>query len=75
VEFAREPSRIKWVTKYENLIVLRTFSKRAGKKRYISCSLVSTFIWISFEIQNFTSQLVAPVISGHSNVESLLSFF
>lgn len=30
VEFAREPSRIKWVTKYENLIVLRTFSKRAG---------------------------------------------
>ncbi|KAG0556805.1 hypothetical protein KC19_11G080400 [Ceratodon purpureus] len=30
VEFAREPSRFDWVTKYENLIVLRTFSKRAG---------------------------------------------
>lgn len=30
VEFAREPSRINWVTNYENLIVLRTFSKRAG---------------------------------------------
>ena len=32
VEFAREPSRFEWVSKYENLIVLRTFSKRAGKK-------------------------------------------
>ncbi|KAH7366436.1 hypothetical protein KP509_18G077900 [Ceratopteris richardii] len=30
VEFSGEPSRIKWVKEYENLIVLRTFSKRAG---------------------------------------------
>lgn len=30
VEFALEPSRMQWVTEYENLIVLRTFSKRAG---------------------------------------------
>lgn len=32
VEFALEPSRMQWVTKYENLVVLRTFSKRAGEK-------------------------------------------
>lgn len=37
VEFAQEPSRFDWVTKYENLIVLRTFSKRAGKKVLNSC--------------------------------------
>ncbi|KAL2636090.1 hypothetical protein R1flu_007569 [Riccia fluitans] len=30
IEFAGEPSRMTWVKKYENLIVLRTFSKRAG---------------------------------------------
>ncbi len=30
VEFADAPSRAKWVLKYENLVVLRTFSKAAG---------------------------------------------
>ncbi|KAL3684157.1 hypothetical protein R1sor_002179 [Riccia sorocarpa] len=30
IEFAGEPSRMTWVKEYENLIVLRTFSKRAG---------------------------------------------
>ncbi len=30
VEFAAEPSRIGWVLQHENLVVLRTFSKRAG---------------------------------------------
>jgi histidinol-phosphate aminotransferase len=30
IEFSGEPSRITWVKDYENLIVLRTFSKRAG---------------------------------------------
>jgi histidinol-phosphate aminotransferase len=30
VEFATEPSRIGWVLQHENLVVLRTFSKRAG---------------------------------------------
>ncbi|KAF8085946.1 hypothetical protein N665_0641s0003 [Sinapis alba] len=30
IEFSGVESRIKWVKKYENLIVLRTFSKRAG---------------------------------------------
>jgi histidinol-phosphate aminotransferase len=30
VEFASEPSRIGWVLAHENLVVLRTFSKRAG---------------------------------------------
>ncbi|MCO5610552.1 hypothetical protein L7F22_064791 [Adiantum nelumboides] len=30
VEFSGEPSRLTWVKKHENLIVLRTFSKRAG---------------------------------------------
>lgn len=31
IEFSGVESRMKWVKKYENLIVLRTFSKRAGK--------------------------------------------
>lgn len=30
VEFGRQPSRIGWVKEHENLVVLRTFSKRAG---------------------------------------------
>ena len=30
IEFANEPSRIKWVQNYDNLVVLRTFSKSAG---------------------------------------------
>ncbi|CAH8359458.1 unnamed protein product [Eruca vesicaria subsp. sativa] len=30
IEFSGVKSRMKWVKKYENLIVLRTFSKRAG---------------------------------------------
>ncbi|CAM8967845.1 unnamed protein product [Rhodiola kirilowii] len=30
IEFSGMESRMKWVKKYENLIVLRTFSKRAG---------------------------------------------
>lgn len=30
IEFSTTSSRIQWVTEYENLIVLRTFSKRAG---------------------------------------------
>lgn len=35
VEFALEPSRMQWVTEHENLIVLRTFSKRAGEYIYL----------------------------------------
>lgn len=31
IEFSGLESKMKWVKKYENLIVLRTFSKRAGK--------------------------------------------
>ena len=30
IEFADEPSRIKWVQHYDNLVVLRTFSKSAA---------------------------------------------
>ncbi|XP_002966952.2 histidinol-phosphate aminotransferase, chloroplastic [Selaginella moellendorffii] len=30
IEFADQPSRMKWVQDYDNLIILRTFSKRAG---------------------------------------------
>lgn len=30
IEFAGLESKMRWVKKYENLIVLRTFSKRAG---------------------------------------------
>ncbi len=41
IEFADEPSKISWVTRYPNLIVLRTFSKSAGaclsaRKRLVS---------------------------------------
>lgn len=31
VEFSGMESKMKWVKKHENLIVLRTFSKRAGR--------------------------------------------
>ena len=34
IEFSGMESRIKWVKKHENLIVLRTFSKVAGKYAY-----------------------------------------
>lgn len=34
IEFSGVESRMQWVKKYENLIVLRTFSKRAGKTLY-----------------------------------------
>lgn len=30
IEFSGQESRMKWVKQHENLIVLRTFSKRAG---------------------------------------------
>ncbi|VVA36185.1 PREDICTED: histidinol-phosphate, partial [Prunus dulcis] len=30
IEFSGLESRLQWVKKYENLIVLRTFSKRVG---------------------------------------------
>lgn len=30
IEFSGEESRLGWVAKYENLVVLRTFSKSAG---------------------------------------------
>jgi len=36
IEFSGVESRMKWVKKYENLIVLRTFSKRAGKFWFIT---------------------------------------
>lgn len=49
VEFATEPSRINWVTKYENLIVLRTFSKRAGT--YLLCG------WRRYQLANWKSSL------------------
>ena len=35
IEFSGVESRMNWVKKYENLIVLRTFSKRAGKNETI----------------------------------------
>lgn len=33
IEFSDEPSRAGWVRTHNNLIVLRTFSKRAGERR------------------------------------------
>lgn len=30
IEFAGEESKLKWVQKHDNLVVLRTFSKSAG---------------------------------------------
>ena len=35
IEFSGIESKMKWVKKHENLIVLRTFSKRAGICIYI----------------------------------------
>jgi hypothetical protein len=34
IEFSDEPSRAGWVREYSNLIVLRTFSKRAGESNH-----------------------------------------
>lgn len=34
IEFSGIESKMAWVKKYENLIVLRTFSKRAGRFTY-----------------------------------------
>ena len=31
IEFSSVPSKLKWVQKYSNLVVLRTFSKSAGE--------------------------------------------
>lgn len=31
IEFSTEASRVKWVQRYNNLVVLRTFSKSAGE--------------------------------------------
>lgn len=36
IEFANEPSRISWVPERSNLIVLRTFSKRAGNLKIVT---------------------------------------
>ena len=33
IEFSNVPSKLKWVQKYNNLVVLRTFSKSAGLLR------------------------------------------
>ncbi|KAE8008828.1 hypothetical protein FH972_005301 [Carpinus fangiana] len=41
IEFSGIESRMKWVKKHENLIVLRTFSKRAGKEN-LHFSVVSS---------------------------------
>lgn len=30
VDFSTEPSRLDWVLRHDNLVVLRTFSKSAG---------------------------------------------
>lgn len=57
VEFAREPSRINWVTNYENLIVLRTFSKRAGKKHCTSYPRVYFIISETWKL-NFENWLL-----------------
>lgn len=31
IEFSEVPSKLKWVQQYNNLVVLRTFSKSAGE--------------------------------------------
>ncbi len=35
IEFSSESSRIGWVAKYPNLVVLRTFSKSAGEGLWV----------------------------------------
>jgi len=43
IEFSGLESRMKWVKQHENLIVLRTFSKRAGSDFgthfYVTCAI------------------------------------
>ncbi len=46
IEFSGLESRMKWVKKHENLIVLRTFSKRAGIYIYIfNAFSLESIIW------------------------------
>lgn len=40
IEFSGLESRMQWVKKHENLIVLRTFSKRAGIAEFLVILLV-----------------------------------
>ncbi|WOL19734.1 histidinol-phosphate aminotransferase, chloroplastic [Canna indica] len=40
IEFSGLQSKMKWVKKHENLIVLRTFSKRAGKEFFLCLAIV-----------------------------------
>ena len=37
IEFSSVPSKLKWVQKYSNLVVLRTFSKSAGEGLPSAC--------------------------------------
>lgn len=53
IEFAGIESKMKWVKKYENLIVLRTFSKRAGI--FLSSFHILSITWNLF-IQNLSTQ-------------------
>lgn len=43
IEFSGLESRMQWVKKHENLIVLRTFSKRAGMLKLLVLFLMTRF--------------------------------
>jgi hypothetical protein len=47
IEFSDEPSRAGWVREYSNLIVLRTFSKRAGESTTILRQILKVQRWIA----------------------------
>jgi hypothetical protein len=43
IEFSGLESRMQWVKKHENLIVLRTFSKRAGMLKFLVLFFMTCF--------------------------------
>lgn len=45
IEFAEEPSRMDWVQRHDNLVVLRTFSKSAGLAGIRVSGIVSGAFW------------------------------
>lgn len=59
IEFSGLESRMQWVKKYENLIVLRTFSKRAGMLKFLVLFLI-THLCVALYI--FLLRSIDPII-------------
>jgi histidinol-phosphate aminotransferase len=71
IEFADQPSRAEWVLRYENLVVLRTFSKAAGiaglRLGYGICPL-----WLMEQLWKFKQPYnvnVAATVAGLASLQ------